>query len=197
MGPLPRGKDYLHVEATEVLPRLLDALHIRHAILIGHSDGGSIALLAAAMCPNRISGVITLAAHVFVESITLNGIRETVAAYEPRALEQRLTRYHGAKTRSIFFAWAETWLSEGFRDWNIEGCLDTIQCPALIIQGWDDPYGSMQQVEAIVSGIGPQAVSMMIPDCGHSPHRDDPRKVREAISVFTSSIASSHEDGNP
>ena len=180
----PRGKDYLHREALKVLPRLLDDLQIERAILIGHSDGGSIALLAAAACPDRIAGIVTEAAHVFVESLTLEGIRETVAAYETRRLEQRLARYHGAKGQRLFFAWADTWQSASFCNWNIEDCLGRIQCPALIIQGREDPYGSPRQVESIVTGIGSQAIPMLIPACGHSPHRDRPESVREAIARF-------------
>ena len=182
-GP-PRDKRYLHLEAQEVLPRLLEYLQIERAILIGHSDGGSIALLSAAACPDRIAGIVTEAAHVFVESLTLEGIRETVAAYETRRLEQRLARYHGAKGQRLFFAWADTWQSASFRNWNIEDCLGRIQCPALIIQGREDPYGSPRQVESIVTGIGSQATPMLIPACGHSPHRDTPESVREAITAF-------------
>ena len=170
----PRDERYLHREAQDVLPQLLESLQIERAILIGHSDGGSIALLTAAACPERIAGIVTQAAHIFVEPLTLEGIRETVAAYEPRHLEQRLARYHGAKTRELFFAWADTWLSESFHSWNIEDCLGKIQCPALVIQGREDPYGSARQVQSIVTGIGPQATPMLIPDCGHTPHRETP-----------------------
>lgn len=180
----PRDKHYLHVEAQDILPRLLEHLQIERAILIGHSDGGSIALLAAAACPDRIAGIVTEAAHVFVEPLTLQGIRETVAAYEPRHLEQRLARYHGTKARGLFFAWADTWQSASFRNWNIEDCLGGIQCPALVIQGRDDPYGSPRQVQSIVAGIGSQATAMLIPACGHAPHRDTPEPVREAIAEF-------------
>ena len=184
----PRDERYLHIEAQDILPRLLDLLQIERAILIGHSDGGSIALLTAAACPERIAGIVTEAAHVFVEPITLEGIRDTVAAYDPRHLEQRLARYHGEKARELFFAWADTWQSSSFRNWNIEDCLGMIQCPALIIQGRDDPYGSVRQVESIVSGIGSQATPLLIPNCGHAPHRDVPGQVRDAINDFVASL---------
>lgn len=184
----PRDERYLHIEARDILPRLLDSLQIEHAILIGHSDGGSIALLAAAACPERIAGIVTEAAHVFVEPLTLEGIRETVAAYDQRHLEQRLARYHGNKARELFFAWADTWRSPSFRNWNIEDCLGMIQCPALIIQGREDPYGSARQVESIVAGIGPQATPLLISDCGHAPHRDAPGQVRDAIAEFVTSL---------
>jgi len=184
----PRGKDYLHVEAQEILPRFLECQQIEKAVLIGHSDGGSIALLAAAACPEKIIGIVTEAAHVFVEDITLAGIRDTVAAYGKRHLEKRLARYHGAKARELFFAWADTWLSPWFRDWRIESCLHRIQCPALIIQGREDPYGTKHQVQSIVAGIGPQAIPLMIPGCGHAPHRDAPGPVRRAIVEFLNAL---------
>ena len=183
-NPRTRDTHYLHVEAEDMLPLVLDGLQIQRAILVGHSDGGSIALLAAAAIPDRIAGIVTLAAHVFVEPITLSGIRSTVAAFGPRQLEQRLARYHGDNTRTLFFAWAETWLSDGFRSWNIEACLGKIQCPALVIQGREDPYGSDRQVHAIVDGIGAHATPLLIDGCGHAPHRDASDGVREAIAHF-------------
>jgi pimeloyl-ACP methyl ester carboxylesterase len=186
--PHPREKDYLHREAEDCLPHLLERLGIQRAILVGHSDGGSIALLAAAACPARIAGIVTEAAHVFVEDVTLAGIRETVAAYQPRQLERRLARYHGDKARHLFFAWADTWLAESFRDWNIEDCLGRIQCPALVIQGRDDAYGTEQQVRAIVAGIGSRARPMLIAACGHTPHRDAPGPVRKAIMAFVAAL---------
>ena len=185
----PQGRDYLHREAETVLPRVLESLDIRRAILVGHSDGGSIALLAAAALPRVVVGIVTEAAHVFVEPLTRAGIRETLAAYAPQDLEQRLARYHGEKTRSLFFAWADRWLSEAFRGWNIEACLKRIRCPALVIQGRDDPYGSEGQVTAIVSGIGPAAEPLLLPECGHIPHRRAPAKVREAIAAFAAPLA--------
>jgi pimeloyl-ACP methyl ester carboxylesterase len=187
--PRPRDHRYLHVEAETVLPRLLDRLRVERAILIGHSDGGSIALLAAAACPERMAGIVTEAAHVFVEPITLNGIRATVASYEARNLEQRLARYHGPKARALFEAWSKTWLSDAFRQWNIEDCLGQIQCPALVMQGREDPYGSERQVQVIVDGIGRRASPMLIRACGHAPHRDAPQRVCHAMVAFTAALA--------
>jgi pimeloyl-ACP methyl ester carboxylesterase len=184
----PRDRSYLHCEAQVVLPQLLERLQVDQAILIGHSDGGSIALLAAAACPDKVAGIVTEAAHVFVESITRGGIREALAAYEPHGLEKRLARYHGDRAQDLFFAWADTWLSPGFQDWNIENCLGRIQCPALIIQGLEDQYGSPRQVNSIVAGIGTHAVPLFIPGCGHAPHRDAPRRVRRAIAEFVATL---------
>jgi len=183
-----RDNFYLHVEAEVVLPQLLERLQIDSAILVGHSDGGSIALLAAAASPARVIGIVTEAAHVFVETITRQGIRDALAAYEARGLGKRLFRYHGAQTRELFFAWADTWLSPSFGDWNIENCLGRIQCPALIIQGTLDPYGTPHQVDAIVAGIGPRATPMMLPGCGHMPHREAPGNVRDAIAKFVAAL---------
>jgi pimeloyl-ACP methyl ester carboxylesterase len=186
--PQRKQKGYLRREAEDVLPKVLQGLAIDRALLVGHSDGGSIALLAAAILPGVIAGIVTEAAHVFVEPITLEGIRETVAAYAPRQLEKRLARYHGANTRALFLAWAETWLAESFRDWNIEDCLGRIRCPALIIQGCDDPYGSKRQVEAIVAGIGDRARALFLPACGHAPHRDAAGRVGEAVAAFLAAL---------
>lgn len=183
-----RDKSYLHVEAEAVLPQLLERLQIDAAILVGHSDGGSIALLAAAACPATIRGIVTEAAHVFVETLTRQGIREALSAYAARGLGKRLSRYHGEQTHGLFFAWADTWLSPSFRDWNIEDCLGRIQCPALIIQGTADPYGTRRQVDAIVAGIGPRAVPMMIPGGGHMPHRETPDLVRDAMVEFAAAL---------
>jgi pimeloyl-ACP methyl ester carboxylesterase len=135
-----------------------------------------------------VAGIVTEAAHVFVESITREGIREALASYEPHGLEKRLARYHGDRAHDLFFAWADTWLSPGFQDWNIENCLGRIQCPALIIQGLEDQYGSPRQVNSIVAGIGPHAVPLFISGCGHAPHRDAPRRVRRAIAEFVGAL---------
>ena len=103
------------------------------------------------------------------------------------ALRQRLARYHGAKARELFFAWSDTWLSESFQNWNIEDCLDRITCPALVMQGREDPYGSERQVQSIVAGIGPHASAMLIPG-GHALHRDAPEIVRKAIADFVEAL---------
>ena len=187
-SPHRRDKDYLHREAQNVLPKVLEGLAIHRAVLVGHSDGGSIALLAAAVLPDTIAGIVTEAAHVFVESVTLEGIRQTVNDYERRDLEKRLGRYHGANTRALFLAWADTWLAPSFRDWNIEDCLSRIRCPALILQGCDDPYGSDRQVAAIAAGIGSQARPLLLPACGHAPHRDATDRVCQAVGAFVAAL---------
>lgn len=175
---------YLHDEALISLPQVLDHFGIDKAIGIGHSDGGSIALMFAASYPERVTGIITEAAHVFVEDITLAGIREAVAAYETTDLKMRLTRYHGDKTELVFRRWSDTWLSPSFRTWNIEEYLPRVRCPALIIQGSDDPYGTPAQVEAIVRKTAGPTEGFLVPRCGHIPHVQAREEVAVAMEAF-------------
>lgn len=190
----PPGIDYLQVEAETVLPALLDHFGLRNPILVGHSDGGTIALLYAARFPRRVTGVIAEAAHVMVETVTLDGIRATVEAFRRGDLEARLSRYHGARTRAMFFNWADTWLSEEFRSWNIEARLPEIRCDVLVLQGLTDRYGTARQASAIVRGIGPRACQVLLPSCGHAPHREAPRRTLAAIQQF---ILSGHSPLDP
>ncbi len=180
---LPRPMGYLHDEARLGLPAVLDECGIGKAILIGHSDGGSISLIHASMRPEGIRAVITEAAHVFVESITLEGIREAVNVYASTDLGKRLARYHGDKTDHVFHGWADTWLSPEFRDWNIEDVLPGVRCPVLIIQGMDDPYGSPAQVKAIERQVSGPAKALLV-QCGHTPHAEAREEVLEEMARF-------------
>ena len=180
----PPGVNYLEQEAETVLPSLLDHFGIETAILIGHSDGGTIALLFASRFGPRAAGVVAEAAHVFVETVTLEGIRATVDAFERGGLKDRLNRYHGTRTQELFYHWADVWRSEAFRSWSIEAYLPHIRCEVLVIQGLDDSYGTVRQVEAIASGIGSQARRFLIPSCGHAPHREAPRRTLTAMRRF-------------
>lgn len=186
-GPMPRTLQYLEAEA-QVLRRLLDALEIDSAVLFGHSDGGSIALIAAAMEPARIAAVVTEGAHVFVEDVTLRGIREAQESLGTTDLAQRLARYHGDKVPALTAAWIDTWLSPAFRSWNIERYLPDIRCPVLVMQGEQDEFGTVEQVNAIVRGVGARAKSLMIPDIGHTPHREARETVLEAASAFVAAL---------
>jgi pimeloyl-ACP methyl ester carboxylesterase len=168
-APTLRTPRYLEEEGEE-LGRVLDALDVRSAVLFGHSDGGSIALIAAAIFPQLVRGVITEGAHVFVEDETLAGIRHARAKVSE--LRERLLRHHGERTDGVLSAWMETWLSPEFRDWNIESYLARVVCPVLVIQGSDDEYGTEAQVRAIVNGVSGPAESLMIPGVGHTPHRE-------------------------
>ena len=179
-----RTPQYLHDEAFRSLPEVLDRCGVNDAILIGHSDGGSIALMYAAVYPDKILGVITEAAHVFVEEVTCKGIREAVEIYETTDLKAKLARYHGDNTEPMFRGWADTWLSPEFRDWNIEGYLPGITAPLLVIQGGDDQYGTPAQVEAITRQVSGPVRGWLVPKCGHIPHHDAHDTVFEEMKRF-------------
>ena len=150
--------------------------------LVGHSDGGSIALIYAAQQPPRLRGLITEAAHVFVEDVTLDGIRMADAAFGEGKL-RALAKYHGDKTAGIFKAWSDTWLSYGFQFWNIEYLLPSIECPALVVQGTEDQYGSAAQVDAIVAQAL-NAMPAMVEQCGHTPHQEQPQALLALMDGF-------------
>lgn len=180
-------KDYLITE-TGYLPPLLDALGIERAVLMGHSDGASLALLAAALAPERVAGVVSEAAHIFVEEITLAGIRQAVAAYESAGLREKLARFLGPRTDSVFRRWADTWLSAEFRDWNIEAYLPRIACPLLVLQGAGDPYGTPAQVEGIARGVSGPVETALLPNCGHIPHFQAPEATLSRTLDFLDSL---------
>lgn len=172
LGSGARTPAYLHDQA-DVLERVLATAGVEDAILFGHSDGGSIALLAAARHPRRIRAVAVEAAHVFVEERTLAGIREAREAVEQGDLLARLARHHGDKARRLTEVWIDTWLSPGFRAWNVEAELGRIRCPVLVIQGSEDEYGTEAQVHAIARGVGGPSREAILPGLRHTPHRED------------------------
>ncbi|MEY4345502.1 MAG: alpha/beta hydrolase [Pseudomonadota bacterium] len=176
------GSDFMHQQAHIVLPALLKALGIDAQAappwLLGHSDGGSIALLYAAQFPRSVAGLIVLAPHIMVEDVTVANIAKARTAYETTDLPQRLAKHH-AEPDSAFWGWNRVWLSPEFRSWSIENELPAITCPVLAIQGLDDEYGTVQQVHGIVQRV-PQTKVLEIPQCGHSPHRDAPQQVINA-----------------
>lgn len=189
-SPLRRGRDvhYLHESALVELPRVLEALlDGRPYIVVGHSDGGSIALIHAAARPAGLLGVLTEAAHVFVEEVTLRGIRAALLAYGEGKLHG-LARYHGAKTEEIFHAWADTWLQPYFSHWNIEYLLPAIACPVLALQGAADQYGTAAQLDAIATRA-PHGRQWMVPDCGHTPHQEQPEVLLDLMSRFVRGLA--------
>lgn len=166
-----RDNSYMEHEA-DILNALLAYCNIDQAILFGHSDGGSIALIAAAKYPTNIKGVVTEGAHVWVEELTLNGIREAIQLYRTTDLKQKLAKYHGEKTDDMFWAWAATWTNPPFATWNITHFLPHIICPTLVIQGEDDEYGTAQQVQQIVKQTHGHATALMIPHVKHTPHKE-------------------------
>jgi len=178
---------YMHDEALLALPELLDRLAIERPILVGHSDGGSIALIHAGAGVRAVTGVVTLAAHVLVEDISVASIAAARTAYETTDLRARLERYH-ADVDSAFLGWNRIWLHPDFRAWNIEEYLPSIACPVLAVQGDDDEYGTMEQMRRIGAQV-PDAELLVLEDCRHSPHRDQPEAVIDAITRFVDRIS--------
>ena len=186
-GPWP--VDYLQIESLLYLPALLKECSIDNAVLIGHSDGGTIALITAASHRNLVTGIITEAAHIFVEQPTIEGIQKTVQAFETSSIKEKLNRYHKENTETIFYRWAERWLSSEYRGWNIREELPKITCPVLVLQGEDDEYGTRAQVEGIAGQVsGPVRVNL-IPDCGHTPHFQAKDTVLSEMTRFIEEIS--------
>ena len=183
--------DFMHRQAREVLPALLSALGIdpqRDALwLFGHSDGGSIALLYAAAFPQSLQGAIVLAPHILVEDVSVRSIEQAREAYRTTDLRQRLARYHD-DVDSAFHGWNDIWLDPAFRDWSIEAEIAAIRCPLLAVQGADDEYGTLEQVRGIARRV-PGTQLLELPACGHSPHRDQPQALTQAVAAFLRSHA--------
>jgi pimeloyl-ACP methyl ester carboxylesterase len=180
------GIDFMHVQAGQVLPAVLDAAGVRRpVVLFGHSDGGSIALIHAATFPDGVAAAIVMAPHLFVEEFGLRSIREARRAFETTDLRERLARYHD-DVDSAFRGWNDIWLDPGFPQWTIEDLLPRIGCPVLAIQGLDDQYGTMAQIDGIAGRV-PGTRLVKLPACGHSPHRDQPQAVVDAVRDFLSS----------
>jgi pimeloyl-ACP methyl ester carboxylesterase len=189
--PLPRTTAYLHTEALEVLPQVLAACAIRDAILVGHSDGGSIALLYAGTNPTPgLRAAITLGAHVFVEDLSVESIAATRARYESGELRRSLEKYHGAGTDRAYWGWFDIWTLPAFKLWNIEDCLPGIRVPLLVIQGEDDPYGTRAQVDAIARRCGAPVETLLLPGCRHWPHLEQPGLSLPAMQAFIARSAS-------
>ena len=183
-----RTVHYLHRYALEELPDFLQkVIPDTPFILIGHSDGGSISLIFGAEQPSFLKGIITEAAHVFVEPETIAGIRIAKRAWNQGKLTG-LSKYHGDKTESIFKAWSATWLKGWFKHWNIEYLLPSIEVPLLVIQGGDDPYGSIDQVSSITSGSSGYARHRLIANGGHCPHIAAQPLVLQLMADFIAQI---------
>jgi pimeloyl-ACP methyl ester carboxylesterase len=180
--PEPRTPRYMHREAEEALPALLAALNIERPLLIGHSDGGSITLIFAGAFPDLPAGIAVMAPHEFVEDITLAGILAAKTAWTATDWPQKLARYHLDAPR-VFSDWNDTWLAANFRDWNIEDTLPKIRCPVLAIQGENDEYATMRQIDVIAEQV-PGAELLKLSDCGHSPHKDQEAAVLRALVGF-------------
>lgn len=178
----PREVSYLHDEALIVLPQLLNQLQIERPILLGHSDGASIALIYAGTRTRELSAAILLAPRVFVEEVAIRSIAVTKVAYGVGDLRARLARFHN-DVDSAFRGWNDIWLHPEFRSWNIESYLAAISCPLLMVQGEEDEYGTMEQVDRIAHAL-PQARVLKLTSCGHAPQRDQPQVLLGAIVEF-------------
>ena len=185
----PRSVDFMHEEAREWLPALFRALDIRRPVLVGHSDGASIALIHGALPATAICGIVAIAPHVFVEDFGLISIRRAKGAYEAGDLRARLARYHD-DVDSAFWGWNRAWLDPAFYAWTIEALLPRIRVPVLAIQGWNDEYGTLEQIERIRRAV-PSTETLILDNCGHSPHRDQPTAVIRATRSFLGRIATS------
>jgi pimeloyl-ACP methyl ester carboxylesterase len=181
-----RDVDYMHDEGERALPALLAELNIARPILLGHSDGASVALIFAGTYPDAPRALILEAPHVFVEDVTVDRIATARAAFGSTDLEAKLSRYHDDAART-FWGWNDIWLDPRFRSWNIEEYLTTIRVPVLIVQGQNDEYGTPAQVDAIASRTGARTV--MLARCGHSPHRERPAATLDAIAAFVGRLA--------
>ena len=183
----PWPVDFMHRQAREVLPAFLDALGVgpdqaERVWLVGHSDGGSIALLFSAAFPDRLAGAVVIAPHLFVEDLSVQSIAKTKTMYETTDLPTKLGRYHD-DVESAFRGWNDIWLNPAFREWNLVGAVASISKPLLAIQGENDEYGTMAQMDSIATHV-PHAQVVKLPACGHSPHRDAPQPLGEAIVAF-------------
>lgn len=186
--------DFMHRQAHEVLPALLQALDIDATHdkpwLFGHSDGASITLLYAAKLRERVAGAIVLAPHILVEDLSVDSIAKAKTAYETTDLKQRLAKYHDDPD-SAFYGWNRIWLHPPFRQWSIEDEVASIACPLLAVQGLDDEYGTLEQIRGIARRV-PQTELLELPQCGHSPHKDQP----EALIAAAIRFIRSHTTGD-
>ena len=181
---LPRPLDYMEREGEDVLPELLDREGVRDAILVGHSDGASIAVVHAgtARARGRVRALVLEAPHVFCEDLSVRSIAAAKVAYETGDLRERLAKWHD-DVDAAFWGWNRAWLDPRFRQWNIERYLPAIEAPILVIQGEDDPYGTLAQVEAIERGAR-DVRRVILPQCGHAPHKETPEETLAAMRDF-------------
>ncbi len=185
----PREPDYMHREADVVLPALLDDARIERPILFGHSDGASIALLFAAAFPGRARALVLEAPHVFVEDLSVASIAAAKTAFETTDLRSKLARHH-ADAAGAFRGWNDIWLDERFRAWNIEDRLALVDVPVLVVQGEDDEYGTLAQIRSIEAHVR-DVTTVVLERCAHSPHRDRPDAVLDAVAAFVARVEAS------
>ena len=180
----PRSIHFMHDEATTVLPHLLDVFEVRRPILVGHSDGASIALIYAGSGFGDPIALLLEAPHVFVEDVTVTRIGELREQYRTTDLRTRLARHHGDNVDTLFQYWTDVWLRPEFRAWNIEAFLPDVSCPTLVIQGRQDEYGTERQVTALVAALDGRGEGVILDRCGHAPHIDQRATVEDIMSAF-------------
>lgn len=186
-APLPRPLTYMHHEGLRILPEVLDAAGIDRCILVGHSDGASIAIIhAGGVRDPRVQGLVLMAPHVFNEPVCVASIEKARMAYR-EGLRDKLAAYHGDNVDCAFHGWNDAWLDPGFLDWNIEEYLAPISIPVLVIQGRDDEYGTLDQVAAIERQCGGAVQTLVLERCRHAPHRDRDEATLAAIVRFVDS----------
>jgi len=191
--PLPRPLDYMSIEALEVLPHVLEAIGFRTGLLLGHSDGASIAAIyAGGKSDHRVRGVVMIAPHFIVEDMGVAAIAETRTAYENAGLKARLARWH-RQVDNAFYGWSDAWLDPAFRNWDISDHLAYIRVPVAILQGADDQYGTMRQVEIAREECYCPVDVTIIPGAGHSPHREAAEIALQSVADFTTRIFRLHE----
>ncbi len=183
MASSDRPINYLELEADK-LKVLVDYFNLTNVWLFGHSDGGSIALIAAGKYPRYFNGVICEAGHIYVEDITLNGIKNTLHAYETTNLSDKLKKYHGEKVDTIFKAWTDTWTRDDFKNWNVQHFMESITCKLLFIQGDLDEFGTLNQVYDTVHAAKGVAEAYILKDVGHNPHRESSDLVLNKVKEF-------------
>jgi len=186
---LPRPLTYMHDEAGDVLPGIISQLQGRDHVLVGHSDGASIAAIYAGSEPLAgLQGLVLMAPHVFVEDISIEGIRAARDAWTTTDLRDRLARHHGDNVDIAFLGWNDSWLHPSFRVWDITGFLPLIIVPVLAVQGRDDDYGTLDQLDAIERSCGGPVTKLILDRCGHAPQKDQTAAVLDAICSFLTEL---------
>ena len=190
---LPRPVDYMHVEALDVLPKLLDQIGFRRGLLLGHSDGASIATIyAGSHQDHRVEGVAMIAPHFIVEDVSVASIAAIKTAYETTELKVKLQRWH-RNVDNAFYGWNGAWLNPAFRNWDISEYLAYVRVPVAILQGADDEYGTMRQVEIAQEECYCPVDVTVIPGAGHQPHREAPEATLDAIQEFANAVLHVHD----